>query len=335
VSSCDGRGDAVGAVYTPANVSRPAAWTSTDAVTWQSIPVRGESFYGVQNILYAVACRAGALAAIGAKSGGVHGNPRVSTWRLDATGTLVELKAAFTLYGGTAAVNVVRIAVNPAGWMMTGNRITGAAVWVSPDAADFRILENVAPLASDPGLDTAAQDLVATPQGWTVVGGGQRTGRTERDPVVWTSADGAAWTRTELPGDTTYEEMQRAALLGDEVIAVGLRGATFGTWRGSGGRWAAAGRFGATGATGRAAVSSVVVLSGGDRPVTVASSSDGTQYALWLSADRGDSWRPVQPPGSHPSGSDRALALGASGNRIVLVADDGRDGRMWTVEYTA
>ena len=79
---------------------------------------------------------------IGSRSGGAHGNPRVTSWYQRADGALVDMQAPFELYGGPEAVSVRRVVAGPSGWLIAGNRLSGAAVWVSADATDFRIVDD-------------------------------------------------------------------------------------------------------------------------------------------------------------------------------------------------
>lgn len=80
-ASCDGRWFVVGAVADASGGTRPAAWFSADGSAWVPLRVEARTFYGRQNVLSSVACRGGRMAALGAKTGGAHGNPRTSTWR--------------------------------------------------------------------------------------------------------------------------------------------------------------------------------------------------------------------------------------------------------------
>ncbi|GAB3940705.1 hypothetical protein GCM10027614_24810 [Micromonospora vulcania] len=131
-TACAGRWFLTGGVADASGGTRPAAWTSVDGTTWTVVPVLADSFYGRQNVLSSVACREGKAAVIGAKVGGAHGYPRVSTWRQRADGALVEVQASFETYGGPKAVNVSELAAGPSGWLIVGNRTAGAASWVSP-----------------------------------------------------------------------------------------------------------------------------------------------------------------------------------------------------------
>ncbi|RLP95400.1 hypothetical protein EAD89_01840 [Micromonospora sp. BL4] len=290
-AACAGRWFLVGGVADAGGGTRPAAWTSVDGTSWTVVPVRADSFYGRQNVLSSVACRDGKAAVIGAKTGGAHGYPRISTWRQLSDGALGEVQASFETYGGPTAVNVSRLAAGAPGWLIVGNRSAGAASWVSsPPAAEFALVEGAPELASDAVGVTWAFDAVAAPPGWLAVGGLLPAGRIDRDPAVWSSPDGRSWRRTVLPGGPEYEELQRVALVG-----------------------------------GVPAVASLVVA--GDQ--LVAAVADGVRYSVWASADRGGSWREVAMPLDVPAGVDRDVALVAVGDRWWLAADDGSRAALW------
>ncbi|MEO3774174.1 hypothetical protein [Micromonospora sp. B9E7] len=325
-TSCAGRWFVVGGVVDAEGGTRPAAWTSVDGASWTVLPVRPDSFYGRQNVFLSVACRDAKAALIGAKVGGAHGYPRVSTWRQVADGTLVEVQASFETYGGPTAVNVSRLTAGARGWLIVGNRSAGAASWVgSPDAAEFALVEGAPELASDAVGVTWAFDSVATSSGWLAVGGLLPAGRIDRDPAVWSSPDGRSWRRTVLPGGSEYEELQRVVLVGGVPVAVGLRGSTFGAWRQEAAGWVAAGAFGRRAGAGVPAVASLV--SSGDR--LFAAVVDGARHSVWVSADRGGSWREAAMPLDVPAGVDRDVTLVAVGDRWWLAADDGARAGLW------
>ncbi|MFF5178494.1 hypothetical protein ACFY2Q_10785 [Micromonospora sp. NPDC000316] len=327
IAACSGRWFLVGGVADASGGTRPAVWTSVDGTTWTSVPVRADSFYGRQNVLSSVACRDGTAAVIGAKTGGAHGYPRISTWRQRADGAFVEVQAPFETYGGPTAVNVSRLAAGPPGWLIVGNRSAGAASWVSaPAAEEFALVEGAPELASDAVGVTWAFDAVAVPSGWLAVGGLLPAGRIDRDPAVWSSPDGRSWRRTVLPGDSEYEELQRVALVGGVPVAVGLRGATFGAWRQEAAGWVAAGTFGRRSSSGVPVVASLV--SAGDRLFVAV--ADGSRYSVWVSADRGGSWRQAAMPLEVGAGADRDVALVAEGDRWWLTVDDGSQAGLWS-----
>jgi hypothetical protein len=351
VAVCGGRWFLTGSFLAADNATRPAAWTSRDGRTWTSMVVTpaADSYYGRRSLIYTAACRDGRLAAVGGKPGGAHGNPRVSSWLLSA-GTaspgpggeaLMEVNARFELYGGPKAVNVGRLVAGPSGWLIAGNRASGAAVWLSSDGSEFILREPTPGLSHEPDLYTWAADAVAHGGEWTVVGGTTTKGRIDRDASAWTSTDGASWRRQEVPADTEYDEITRVVAHGDNLVAVGLHGPTFQAWRRSGDTWQMAGRFGSTKpATAPAGpysspIAPALASAGGTLFAAVA---DGVDYRLWSSADSGDRWREVAPPLPLPAGASRAVALAAVGggagvaDRILLVTDDGRAGRIFLAE---
>ena len=185
------------------------------------------SAYGAENVLSAVGCRDGMLAAVGAKSGGVHGNPRVSTWRQLADGSVREVPAEFEVSGGPDAVNVGRIAGGPQGWVIAGNRGTGAAAWSSPDATEFRLVSGVPPLARGRTGRTWAATWRRRRRGGCWWGrrrvrpaAARRCGRRR---TVW--AGGGR--RSPAP---TRAIFQRVARAGERLVAVGRRGDGLGAW---------------------------------------------------------------------------------------------------------
>jgi hypothetical protein len=306
-AKCDSLWYVVGGVLGAGDATRPAAWTSADGHTWRSVPFAPlpSSLYGPQDLISSVACAGGRVAVIGAKPGGVHGNPRVSTWRLTG-GKLAEVSAPFETYGGENGVNVSRIAAGPTGFLITGDRTSGAAVWLSPDGAKFRLFEDAPGLANDASHQTAARDAKAVADGqWVIVGGSAPKNSVDEAPAVWLTRDGSGFTRAAVPAKSGYNELQRVVRLGDDIVAVGPRGTTLGAWRGP--DWREAGTFGqATNGV------QALAVAGGH----LIAASDGT---LWRSADAGGSWTSLRPP----AGAGTVLAV-AGDPHTVLVAGAGR-----------
>ncbi|WP_030489055.1 hypothetical protein [Micromonospora chokoriensis] len=333
VTACAGRWYLVGAVGGPDGGTRPAAWRSADGRGWTPLPLHPISYYGERAILYAVGCRDGRIAVIGARAGGAHGNPRVRTWRQDADGALTEVPAEFELYGGPEAVSASRIAGGAGGWLIAGARESGAAVWRSPDAAGFELVDGAPGLASDARLTTIATDALAVPDGWLVGGGGRPAGRADRDPFVWSSGDGRAWTRLALPATGADEIAQRLVRVGAVVHALGVRGSGFQAWvfeprAGSAtatGQWRAVGSFGAAGA---GAVAGVEAVAGGDGAVLAMTVAAGG-HRLWRSAEGGSSWAPVALPVDVSAGGDTSAAIAVGGGRMVVAIDDAAAARVW------
>lgn len=308
-ANCGGRWYVAGGVLGPAGATRPAAWSSVDGRDWRGVPFAPlpASVYGPQDLISGIGCAGPRVALIGARPGGAHGNPRVSTWRL-AGGRFAEVGAPFDTYGGDTAVNVAHIAGGATGFLITGNRSSGAAVWLSPDGANFRLFEDAPGLAGDATHQTAARDAVYAAGRWVIVGGSAPKDSADQEPAVWLTTDGSRYARARVPFRPGYNELQRVVRLGDAVIAVGPRGTVLGAWRGP--DWALGGTFG------RSADGVRSLAAAGGRLIAASGA------ALWLSADGGGTWRPVAPP----AGAGGTLAV-AGGAHAVLVAGNGR---VWT-----
>ena len=308
------------------------------------MPIAPNTFYGRQNTLYAAACRYRWLAAIGAKSGGAHGFPRTSNWYLDATGVLQQNEVPYTLYGGPDGVNLSRIVGGPSAWLETGNQVGGATAWVSADGETFRKIAGAPGLTSDSAVRTWATDAVAAPSGWVIVGAVTRAGQ-DRDPAAWASRDGENWRRVEVSGTRDYDEIQRVAAVGDQLVGIGLSGGSFTSWRGEGARrgtarrgqrgegqsWRATGRLGPSGAPGQGAA--VALATVGTRLYAV--TSDGARYDVWESTDVGETWRPVATPVAAPAGPDRSTTVAGDGRQLLIIIDDGQGSRGWTAGFAA
>lgn len=229
------------------------------------------------------------------------------------------------------------MAGGPRGWLIAGGRESGAAVWRSPDAADFRIVEGAPGLAGDAAVRTSATDALAVADGWLVGGSGRAGGRPDHDPLVWTSPDGLTWTRIALPATGEDEAVHRLARVGDAVLALGLRGGTFGGWRldgtdgGDAAGWQAGGRFGLAGAGAIAAVEAVATYAG--RVLAVSVAADG--HRLWISDSAARRWSAVALPVDLPPGGDTAAAVAAMAGQVVMATDDGREARAWWSAFPA
>jgi hypothetical protein len=327
---CGDRWYVVGGATGADDDDHPAAWQSLDGLSWRNVPFQPlpGGFYGAQSTIYSVACSGRGVAMIGAKVGGVHGNPRISTWYLSAGGAMTEVQAAFETYGGPDAIDVARLAAGPSGFVIAGNRTSGAAVWLSADATAFRLVAGAPGLAGIDGLTTSISDAAVTGSGLTVVGRIRRAGRVDSDPAVWTSTDGGTWTRADLPGGRDDAVLQRVVHSGDDLVAVGVRGPSFGAWRGAGSNWQATGTFGRTTGGGVARVGSVTAAG----RWLVVSTDDGAGYGLWLSSDGGRTWRAGALPAGQRSGGDRSMVVAGLGARVLLAADDAVHARVWIAD---
>ncbi len=328
--SCGETWTAVGGVVlaepTEDRDSRPAAWRSTDGVEWTALDVTATTYWGRRAILSTIACADDEVVAVGARSGGAHGNPRVTSFH-EKDGGLDDQRAGLSLYGGATATNVGPIAGADPGWLITGNRVSGPAVWHSTDGRDFTIEEDVPGLADDDGFTSLAQGAAWDGSAWVVVGGGNERGKLDRQPVAWISQDAQSWQRVEVPGTDGFDDLERVVSVGDDVVALGLQGDAFGFWRREDGDWTVGEPFGDLADDSRRSpfVSSLVAAGRG----LWATTSDGTSYALWHSDD-GDDWTSVPTPGQAPeTGDERILTVAAGGDRVLLLSDDGTGGRLW------
>ncbi|MGL5824859.1 MAG: hypothetical protein ACRCYU_08580 [Nocardioides sp.] len=309
--------------------TRPAAWRSADGVTWTPIKVDARTFWGRRAILNSVACSNKRISVVGARSGGAHGNPRVTTFYLDPSGRLVGVRTTFVQYGGISATNVGPISGGPTGWLIAGNRVSGPGVWVTDDPRGFTRVEGEPGLTDDGDLESLAQASGWAGEGWVLVGAGARTGRhLDRDPLAWTSTDGLAWRAQAMPAEPETEDVHRVVALPDgRLLAVGVRGDTFAAWvRDADGRWQRSVRFGMLAELWRGSpyVASLAVTSTG----VLATVSTGTDYELWHSGDGAD-WQRLTPPLAPETASDHALVAG-SGDPLLLLADNGGGARVWT-----
>ena len=127
------------------------------------------------------------------------------------------------------------------------------------------------------------------------------------------------------------------ACAADGLVAIGLRGQAYGVWTRSGdGRWRMAETFGEVRATGGSpAVASIASLppdGSGQRRLLV-SIADGQTYQLWSSPQQG-TWDRVLVPLEPEVGSERVLAVANRGKDVLLLADDGMDGRIWLANWS-
>lgn len=309
--------------------TRPAAWFSPDRQTWTSVPVETGTYWGRRAILNSVACSRGRIAAVGARSGGAHGNPRVTTFRMEG-GTLVDVPALFTQYGGVSATNVGPIAGSPTGWLITGNRTSGPGVWFTDDPREFTRVEAEPGLTDHGDLESLAQGAGWAGDEWVVVGSGARTGRhLDPDPLAWTSKDGLVWTLGEMPAADGIQDVHRVVLLDDgRVLAVGRSGDGFAAWVRDDDGWEAPVSFGAIADEWRGApyVASLASTPAG----VLATVSTGNRYELWQTGD-GRAWQRVDVPLEPQTAGDHTL-MAVAGDDLLLVADAGDGGHVWVGE---
>lgn len=326
----------VGAVFldhpTETRDTRPAAWFSPDRVTWTSVPVDARTYWGRRAILGSVACSRDRIAVVGARSGGAHGNPRVTTFWLDDR-TLVDVRTTFIQYGGVTATNVGPVAGGPIGWLITGNRTSGPGVWFTDDPREFTRVEAEPGLTDDGDLESLAQAGGWAGEEWVVVGAGARTGEhVDPDPLAWTSPDGLTWTPEEIPATDGAQDVHRVLALDDDrLLAVGLSAGRFAAWLRDDGVWRDPVVFGAVAEEWHGApyVASLARTPAG----VLATLSTGDHYEMWRTED-GRDWRRVDVPLEPQTAGDHTLVV-AGGEDLLLVADAGDGGHVWVGELVS
>jgi len=306
VAFCDDHWLAVGGLPTG-----PAAWRSTDGTTWTGVPLAPVSFYGKQSTIFTVACRGADAVAVGAASGGAHGNPRTSTWRSRADGSWLEYEPAFTQFGGQDSVGVGAAAASlaaPAAWSIVGNWLgpdgsPGPALWHSADGASFE-RSLVAPGSSARGTDVAP----LPGGGWLVAGeayGATLTG------ASWTSKDGTTWTPVPVGGPLAL-----VTPYADGTLGVGPAGA----WWFDGEAWQQRGGFGD--ANGWRFLGLSAAAGGGPAVVTAAA---GSTCRMWTTTDGGARWQEVAMPLSLPVTAETVAATAVHTDTVLLATG----ARLW------
>lgn len=226
-----------------------AAWRSSDGSTWQSVEVAGDD----ADALHAVAFESGGVAF-----GAVDPEPS-QTWAASAGSRSWEPAESSGIDGRVNAVAVAAdrwVATGDLVDAETGTATAGA-VWTSDDGDRWESLAEL-PLNEGTASDVVVDGDTVVVVGfdldggkvWTSTGGGDlqavedgefgaatiqgvahidagyvALGRTLGDmrPVVWTSQDGAAWSREDLSSDAFAPDLQinDLATVDGSLVAVG------------------------------------------------------------------------------------------------------------------
>jgi hypothetical protein len=180
----------------------PAAWTTTDGLSWHALSLQPHTAYAGQAEFVSVGVGGGRVTALGQAFGGAHSNPRLTIWSGNTTTGLVEYEQPFEMFGGPQAIAVNGAAALPGTALLIGqwDEVTGrygAAVWTSPDGAKWTRFADDPALAAAPGEQTSALGATGGPDGFLVVGDVLRGASLA--PLAWTSKDGKAWQRVTMP----------------------------------------------------------------------------------------------------------------------------------------
>lgn len=309
---------------------RPAAWRWDGS--WRPLTLKPVTYYGERAVLRSAACRGNEIVAVGAASGGAHGNPRVTTWRGDSGSVLAENpNSDFQLFGGPEAVNVGDVAAGGPGFTIVGNWLDqakrpGATVWLSGDGREWRRLPDNPVLSSTPEQNRMATALVARTDAagarQLLLIGAERVHLTVT-PLLLSSADGVRWRREELPGPGT---LQRIAGDGEDLLALGLRADRTVGWRrtSDSAGWHEVGAFDLDQGTRPAQLGGAAQVG----PTTLVAGCGGSTCGLWRSDDHGTQWTQLNPPATLAARADSTVRLAATGGLVALLYDDGKNAQI-------
>jgi hypothetical protein len=354
VAVCGNRWFVAGGLLSASGDTAPALWSSTDGHTFAPMRINTVGAYGPEDILSTVACSGATEVAVGAKSGGAHGNPRTSTWVATGNGPLTEVPAGFELYGGEAQIGLGPVAGGGAGFLLVGARVDasggpGAAVWHSPDGSEFTLVDNDPALESDGRGSTEVDAAAVSSSGFVAVGGltPPHNPQVARDPIAWRSADGLRWSRITFPSTPADDLLQQVALLPDgSALAAGTDNGSFGVWRSDASlaQWREVAKFGRAGTATAAPpdVTALVVAGGASTsadPDVFVVVSDGGRYqmlSLPLGAVGHAPWRqvdlPVQVSATPVASGPRVVSVARTSGGLLLGLDDGARATVWAAD---
>jgi hypothetical protein len=294
---------------------RPALWRWRDGA-WSELKNQPRSYYGERAILRSVACKDGRLAAVGAASGGAHGNPRVTTWLGPVNGPLVQnADQDFELFGGPSAISVGDITAFRAGFAITGNWLNGKqlpspAVWLSDNGTSWRRLPDLPELTSTAQLARWANAI--TSDGARLLVAGQERDGTRILPFVVASDDGDKWQRISVPGEGS------ARWANDHVVLV-LTANKVLSWRDG--------------------KSSEFTMDAGPRPPELTSAVDtgsvllaggcgGTACGVWMQP-KGGGWQSTVLPAQLKASPSSAIRLAELDGKALMLLTDGHTAQLF------
>jgi hypothetical protein len=322
---CGDRWWVVGGTSDNRGDTRPAVWTSGDGATWRRESVHpGDDYYAARAILGSIGCSADRVAALGSKSGGAHGNPRVQTWRELTGRSLAAVVASNEQYGGQDTVSVSRMSGGSSGYLVTGTRLAGAAVWSSRTGARFTLHDEAPGLASTASVSTQARDALWGEGSWTVVGD-ETLDSGRLAATVWSGAGDGPWSKASLPGGTVITTAERVTLSDAGPVVAGIEDRTFALWSEHDGRWSQTSTFGKEDLDGSEPEFVSGLASAGGR--LAATYSDGSSFRLAVGPATALSTEPL--PASVSDLGDHTVTVATHGNDLLLLTDDGHHGRVW------
>jgi hypothetical protein len=316
---------ALGSIPGPAGRA-PGAWVTRDLRTWTSVPLHPVTGYGKQAEFIRSGVYGGHISAFGQASGGAHGNPRPTMWTGNRNG-LVEHVQSFTLFGGEDAISQNGETAGAGGSLIVGSwdgrSGYSAAVWTSPDGANWVRHQDTPGLASTAGEQTSARSATALDGRFLVVGDTQ-PGSGPTRALAWTSDDPRRWQRVPLPSPgADGATAARAACAPSSCVVIGARVSSAPRllcWTLS-----AAGRrpqLGPLGPGGPLLEPDELL----DAGRTLYAVIDTDASARLVAVDRDCSgWAPIALPTRAPD-----AAVGLLGTRMVLATTTAGASRLWT-----
>ena len=306
----------------------PAAWTSGDGGrTWRRAAGQTASVLtrpGIQQLTGVAHGPAGWLAVGGASgsTGSGTGRPVVIVSADGRTWSAADGEPVFTGRGLTA----VQAAAGRTGYVIVGSQVTAsdgtvAAAWWSTGLTGWHRAADATAGALD-GLDGSRRMLAVT----ATAGGFVAVGAHGPLPAAWITADGRAWSLTDLPlpAGATAAALQHVAAAGRTVVATGVA-------RVAGGQVPFSARSADGGRTwtetelpvpaGTAEVSAVAATAGGFTVTgTFGATAGERDVVVWTSRD-GTTWQASTPtgPGLATPGVQAITGLAVTGRTLTGV----------------
>jgi hypothetical protein len=280
--------------------------------------------YAREEILTAGACRPdGRMSLFGSKSGGAHGLPRSSMWAQRPDGSLVATRNPFEVFGGPNVGSYGPMAADDHQWVMVGTRTPGGSVWTSDDAGHYRLHEGAFGPASH------VLDVRRVEAGWIAAGFDVADGQLR--PQVWTSSDAIHWDPVPLPfergGASSAQRFAQGA--GGRMVVAGFDDGRLALWSEERGEWAREPALPKDVSALRPDGGQPAYVTGaaGTDGVTV-TFSDGTDFRAARRSPSG-TWQRVTLPERVAVSGDTLVAVRSYDGGLVLLLDDGKDGRVY------
>jgi hypothetical protein len=202
-----------------------AVWTSPDGVEWSRVPHDEEVFGGDGNQqMDSIAAAASGLVAVGLEK--IDNDTDAAVWTSPDGVVWSRVPHDEAVFGGGDVQKTMSVAAWESGFVAVGMDLSGgdfdAAVWTSPDGVVWsRVPHDEAVFGGD--ANQQMDEVVITESGFVVVGL-ESTGE-DWDAAVWTSPDGAVWSRVPhdevVFGGDANQQVLSVVAAESGVVAVG------------------------------------------------------------------------------------------------------------------